>query len=311
MRKELTIAIPAYKNAEILKRAIDSIEAQQDLNTIDIYVSIDDSENRAQIIKLLNSYQNVRYTVNVPRLGMAENWNRCVKNCSTKYVALLHDDDYLDNTYLRTAFEAIQRCRNFDVICFNHRFVKNCCDTKQDDVNIKNHATNTTNRRGRIRRLHSMEYWLGGFNYKTVPTCGILFNRESFLEVGGYHSKDGYCCDETFMESFTRMGYRAYFCDKIVGSYTFTEGENLSSKYAIQQAFLKENSSYREKVSKESFWLKIFNRIFGRSITLFQAGQWLNYLLPDWKEKGTDYLNLTVYRFLVKSYHLMLKLTYH
>lgn len=183
MEKELTIAIPAYKNAQFLKRAIDSIEAQQEgLNAIDIYVSIDDSENKEQIIKLLKSYPNIRCTVNVPRLGMAENWNHCVENCSTKYVALLHDDDYLDNTYLMIAFEAIKRCPDFDVICFNHQFVKNDCDPKQDAVNIKDHPASP---RGRIRRLHSMEYWLGGFNYKTVPTCGILFNRESFLAVGG------------------------------------------------------------------------------------------------------------------------------
>ncbi len=123
-RKILTIAIPAFKNIETLERAINSILKQDVklLQKINIYVSVDASNNILQVEQMLKKYAQVLdYNINVPGLGMADNWNNCVYNSQTEYVAILHDDDYLLPNYLTIVKEIIEK-RQFDCILFDHYF---------------------------------------------------------------------------------------------------------------------------------------------------------------------------------------------
>lgn len=99
-RKILTIAIPAFRNIETLERAINSILKQDAklLQKINIYVSVDESDNILQVEQMLKKYgQVLDYNINVPRLGMAENWNNCIYNSQMEYMAILHDDYLLPN----------------------------------------------------------------------------------------------------------------------------------------------------------------------------------------------------------------------
>ena len=293
----LTIAISSYKNVVSLKRAIDSIYDQKISGVPQIYVSIDDTENTLAIIDLLRRYPSIRYSVNKPALGMAGNWNHCIEECNTPYVALLHDDDYLFSNYLETAINMIGKLPDADCICFNHYF--------DVDGVINDHIQR--NEIVTVRKLKYLEYWLGGYNYKTVPTCGIVFRRSAFLKHGGYSLTDGYSVDESFMESFIRNGFKSYFINARVAAYSFTSGKNLSSQKDVQRKFILENINYRKRVSSESVSLSILNKLFGRSMTMFQAGQYLHYLMPEFEVKKSDQLVFFFYKVLVHGYHLKLK----
>lgn len=305
-RKILTIAIPAFKNIETLERAINSILKQDVklLQKINIYVSVDASNNILQVEQMLKKYAQVLdYNINVPGLGMADNWNNCVYNSQTEYVAILHDDDYLLPNYLTIVKEIIEK-RQFDCILFDHYF--------EIDGNIERkrnkHIAKLKN--GKMQRLSHLEYWLGGYNYKTVPTCGILFKRESFLKSGGYLKEEGYSADESFMENFIRSGYKVFFYAKKTSVYTYTTNTNLSSQKNIQKKFLLENIKYREKVSRNIKKYNIYNRIFGKSITLYYAGPWIKDLMPEMIVTRVDKIKLKIYKCMVILWHGITCLNY-
>lgn len=306
-QKILTIAIPAYKNIKTLEKAIISIMNQNSelLKLVDVYISIDGSENTEDIIKLLEKYEKIKYSINNPAFGMAKNWNNCIYNSKTKFVALLHDDDYLLPNYLEEVMKLIQNKHiKFDCVLFDHYFE---VDGKIQNSNKK---VLQSLKNGKIQRVSNLEYWLGGYNYKTVPTCGILFDREVFISSGGYSVEEGYSVDESFMEEFIRMKHKVIFYAKKLAVYTYTTNSNLSSQKDIQRKFLLENIEYRQKVSMNRKVYKCYNKIFGKIITLYYAGPWIKDLMPEIKIKRKDKILLKVYKYMVIGWHALTYLKY-
>lgn len=125
MEKQLTIAIPSYKNVETLERAIQSVLSLKDVGIgWELLISVDYSENQEYIIVLAKKYvdSRVRYIYNKPALGMAKNWNHCVEESNSEYVALLHDDDYLFSDYMVYVKKILESKYKWDCITFSHYF---------------------------------------------------------------------------------------------------------------------------------------------------------------------------------------------
>lgn len=276
----LTIAIPSYKNVKTLKRAIDSILNQKDKNIkYKILVSEDYSENHMEIEALIKSYNNpnIIYYINNPALGMANNWNMCFILSKTKYVALLHDDDYLYENYLNEVKKVINSKLNFKCILFNH-------DLEHDGI-IDNIATSKLKniyinfKEGKCKKINSMDYFMSSIAYATIPSCGILYKRSDFLEFGGYNENDGYSVDEIFIERFCR-NHNVYFYNKKVGAYTYTTDTNLSSKFEIKKKFIIEGKNHREEMSNTFIFAKVLNSILSDGIYYNLMGEWKEYLFP-------------------------------
>ena len=96
----LTIAIPAYNRPEWFKRALLSILNMPFANQKSIEIVVSDDSTIVDCKGIFNeciknwngTYQ---YHTNSPSLGMAGNWNQCIRLSSGQYILILHDDDYL------------------------------------------------------------------------------------------------------------------------------------------------------------------------------------------------------------------------
>jgi len=103
MNKLLSIAIPAYNNPILLKRAIDSILIQT-YRPLEIVINDDNSpislESLIKNYKELN-YANVEfiYTRNKINLGFYLNNIDVYKRCNGEYFLFFHHDDYIINEY--------------------------------------------------------------------------------------------------------------------------------------------------------------------------------------------------------------------
>ena len=104
----ITFAIPYYRGANYLARAIESVIAQRD-ESWKALVCDDSSEHGVE--ELVRSLGNgrVRYLHNEKNLGMAGNFNRCLDLAETDLVTLLHADDELMPTYCGTFRAAATR----------------------------------------------------------------------------------------------------------------------------------------------------------------------------------------------------------
>jgi len=97
---EVTIAIPFYSGLDYLRLALDSLRAQDCDEWFGIVV--DDAGPDPEARQLVESYDDprLRYVRNETNLGLAGNWNTCLRLAQTDFVTLFHADDELEPTYV-------------------------------------------------------------------------------------------------------------------------------------------------------------------------------------------------------------------
>jgi glycosyltransferase involved in cell wall biosynthesis len=97
---EVTIAIPFYSGLDYLRGALDSLRAQTCPDWLGIVV--DDAGPDPEARQLVAGYADDRltYVRNETNLGLAGNWNTCLRIAETEYVTLFHADDELEPIYV-------------------------------------------------------------------------------------------------------------------------------------------------------------------------------------------------------------------
>lgn len=92
MKPEISICIPAYKQAEKLQKLLESIQSQT-LQPKEIIVSDDSDDNSVE--EVLKSFDlPVKYFRNSPALGSPQNWNFAISKAGCDWIKLMHHDDY-------------------------------------------------------------------------------------------------------------------------------------------------------------------------------------------------------------------------
>jgi len=93
---EVSICIPAYNQADRLKKAIDSVLLQ---SFTDYEIVITDDSTDTLVEELVAGYNlpnKIKYYKNVVTLGSPENWNEAIHKATGKYIKILHHDDWLN-----------------------------------------------------------------------------------------------------------------------------------------------------------------------------------------------------------------------
>src|SRR3989339_369720 len=119
---KLTIAIPTYNRADLLRKALDSILTQtKEFNNVDIFVSDNASEdNTHQIIRpRLQESNLIKYSRNTTNLGIDGNVVKCVENSFGDYIFFLSDDDIVLPGTLKHIMKLIENHRP-TMICLSH-----------------------------------------------------------------------------------------------------------------------------------------------------------------------------------------------
>ncbi|MDF2188771.1 glycosyltransferase [Paraflavitalea sp. CAU 1676] len=106
----ISICIPAYKNTDYLRRALDAV-AIQTFRDFEVVVT-DDSPDES-VASLVKTYQHqfpLRYQRNIPALGSPGNWNAGIHLASGQWIKMMHDDDWFAgaNSLQQFAEAAIQ-----------------------------------------------------------------------------------------------------------------------------------------------------------------------------------------------------------
>jgi glycosyltransferase involved in cell wall biosynthesis len=109
---DVSICIITYNQDKYLERAIESALMQQCTFTYEIIISDDCStdNNRAIIARYANKYPGlVKAYFSENNLGMLRNWEKALKLCTGKYIALLEGDDFWnDPLKLQKQYDILQ-----------------------------------------------------------------------------------------------------------------------------------------------------------------------------------------------------------
>lgn len=277
---ELTIGIPVYKNVETLKKAIDSVLGQENKEiSCKIIISEDFSteEIHNEILSLLKNYQKekIEYHFNRPALGMTGNWNYCIQLASTEYVALLHDDDFLYKNYFDEVSKVIKGNLKFDVLFWNSDEWVNGVRIENTLNGIKKMYSNL--KKNKMKKYKSADYYLGGMEGKTLPTCGTLYKRDEFVE---YKPEFGYSTDEIYAEQLCQSK-NIYFLNKTVAAHTYRKDTNLSSLKKVKRSFVLEREKHREEMSSKHWMFRFCEKYLHEGMKLDSMYPWQSSLFPE------------------------------
>ena len=90
----VTIAIPTFNRANMLKKAISSA-LNQSFEKLEVLIVDNASSDETQKTVSNINDSRVRYIKNSSNIGLSANWQKCVHHASGDYLLMLSDDDIL------------------------------------------------------------------------------------------------------------------------------------------------------------------------------------------------------------------------
>jgi glycosyltransferase involved in cell wall biosynthesis len=107
-RPAITIAIPYYADLGYLRQAIDSVLAQTRSDWELIVVDDAGPEPADELVRHIGD-PRITFHRNAANLGLAGNWNECIRLANAPWVTLLHADDALASGYVASVLAATSR----------------------------------------------------------------------------------------------------------------------------------------------------------------------------------------------------------
>ncbi len=174
---QITIAIPTYKRAHLLRETLESCLAQQTDFPFAIIVVDNNPERECETEKLLQEYQAIPhlfYYKNTENIGMGGNWNKLFELAQTDFVVMLHDDDLLYDDYIEKTYK-ILKCYNYDVnaLYFGVKIFSN-----SKDLPIK------TTTEIKALALKTFDFQFGNI----CNLAGAVFKRDIVIKLNGFDS---------------------------------------------------------------------------------------------------------------------------
>jgi glycosyltransferase involved in cell wall biosynthesis len=95
-----------YDRQKYLRDAIRSALGQRTANPPKVIVVEDCGPNPTLRQSIINEFgDRIEYFRNPRRRGLFDNWNACIEACRTPWLCILHDDDFLEPTFVDSMIE--------------------------------------------------------------------------------------------------------------------------------------------------------------------------------------------------------------
>ena len=183
---EVSIVIPTYRRADLLKNAVNSALCQEEAPRFEIIVIDNDSdidqETDSLMLAFCKNHDNILYYRNGKNLGSIGNWNRCVEMSRSNIFCILHDDDQLLPGYLKTVYP-IARKRIFGAIGVFNQYIFYSGEADR----IRENTDKSKQYIAKLRRGRPLPFQLKDAveDMRPSPTAG-LYNKQACMEIGGF-----------------------------------------------------------------------------------------------------------------------------
>lgn len=278
----ISFVIPTYNRCKYLEEALESIVGLNNLEKINYEIIITDNSaclsdnNRSLKMIKEKDYSNLRYFVNEDNIGASGNLNRCIELARGKYVSMLLDDDLLDKQYLTVVLQCINYLtdKHIDFCGIKPNYTRFHEDDDLLEYPNYEHVF--------ISPVTKTKCLFQGIGPSSCPTCGILFDRKRFLEVGGFYEELGPVGD--YVVGYLMMDKGSIFYDIIEKTGYYRIANNLSTSKDTNLNFCKGDYYFREFMYTESFLRKLFGIVFRK----VQYTESLKNLVINAKEFGVN-----------------------
>ena len=246
-----TIAIPTYKRATLLEKAIESALNQKECDDYNVIVVDNNPERNDETEIFMERYRNhcrLSYYKNSENVGQAANWNKCILLSNADRIILLHDDDLLSPYALLTFGYTLKYLPN------DWAMVKPNLDT------FYNYGKIAFKRPIKVK-LHKLSLFSFIDGCAIGAPTAILLSREKIKNIGGYNPNYYPSFDYVLAVNATsKFDTYTLSSDAPLGGYRVFANESLSED--TMDSYFKMRFGIGEQVMKSMRWPNVFVKFF-------------------------------------------------
>lgn len=201
----VSICIPAYNSERYILRTVRAALAQTYRN-IEVVV-VDDCSSDGTLRQLQEiADTRLRVLENETNLGMADNWNRCVRACRGEYIKLIPADDLLYPECVQKSVRLLQRHPDIRLVVTGTDLIDN------EDQKIGAYAHWPVQGVFSGRRIAKASVMLN--NFYGNPVCA-MFRRRDFEKTGGFDREIPYILDFDLWIGLSALGNVAVISERL------------------------------------------------------------------------------------------------
>lgn len=187
---KLTVGMPVYNGARYLAESITSVLAQ---TYTDFQLLICDDCSTDDSAQIIHSFHDPRitYVRNPHRMGLVENWNKCVSLSTGEYIYLWHQDDVMLPDNLRRKLEVLDAYPNVGYVHSNIEWIDEFRNT------IRSHYVKES-ARDYVVPGYFFFLWCLSRDGNAVMCPSAMMRAECYARLGGYRKELPLACDYEF-----------------------------------------------------------------------------------------------------------------
>ena len=216
---KISVTIPTYNpNPVYIKEAIESVLTSGfDPLSMELLV-VDNCSEKVNVSKICNSYSAVKYIKNDKNLGMIGNWNRCIELAKGEFIHILHDDDWIKDSFYTTLIEGFKNeniCASFCRVAIYNQ--TNDSYTMSEVIQTTDDVLDDWDLLGNTKYGHHMSY--------------TIFRKSVLLKIGGFDEAFFYTADGILNSKLIQQG-GIFYSPKILGFYRWCDSNNSHRVYS-------------------------------------------------------------------------------
>lgn len=232
---KISIVIPTYKRADLLKTTLESAIGQKGFTDYEIVIVDNEFTDEGKISdtqKLIQKYNDkkILYYQNAENLGMTGNWNRGIELASGEYITILHDDDWLEPEFLKNANEKIDGNKLILMKPMIRDYRKDLSFIQKIWKKFKYSIRGVVDCFIPKSGLTIKDYYLRNPSFGTL---GLIFKRKELLNLGGYDEEMypamDYWLHAQYCDQFGAVLYKKKLCNYRISK---NESFNIAGQFA-------------------------------------------------------------------------------
>lgn len=212
----VSVMIPTYNCAEYLKQTLESVLCQCAESEIVQITVVDDCSTRDDPESVVRSFGSERITFqrNPKNLGVAGNFNECLKHARGDWVHILHGDDYILPGFYKTVLNAIRSYPDIGIIATRVFYVDEKSDIESMSPRLKSLETPSRNPK-ELAYSNNFQF------------AGVVLSMRVVEKTGGFSVDFRHCTDwEMWTRAIIHSG--GLSINKPLGCYRLFEGNDTS-----------------------------------------------------------------------------------
>lgn len=253
----VSICIPTFRRAQLLKEAIMSVLQQREFNNFEILIvdNDDDELYATEIVSYLNELNDprIRYYINTKNIGVFGNWNRCIELALGEWMTILGDDDLLFDNYLSSLTHELEMDNSLTRIECRYQIFSN---SQNIAISPKQQRRYNVSRKN-IGDKCAVNYHMYLYGCYTAPHTQ-LYKRELARKIGGFNPCYAPISDYVFNAMYLYNFPHAVFINHYLCGYRWAV--NASQNRVVKAGLCRWNRAFRKfLLTKQP---SLINRIF-------------------------------------------------